>query len=74
MNLTSHLHLVMRLRIHGTIPLLPYASMACTSTTVPLPFTKQILQHLTMYGTILNIVRNDKCTSLTVDTYLTVIW
>lgn len=41
MNLTSHLHLLLRLRIHGTKPLLPYASMACTRTTLPLPFTKQ---------------------------------
>jgi len=37
-------------------------------------FHKTNLQHFTTHGTILNIVRNDKCTSLTVDTYLTVIW
>jgi hypothetical protein len=32
--------LVLRLRINGTIPLCPlYAIMACTGTSLPLPFT-----------------------------------
>jgi hypothetical protein len=42
MNLTTHLHLVLRLRMSEGIPLLLiYAFMACTATSVPLslPFT-----------------------------------
>jgi hypothetical protein len=37
--LTIHLHLVLRLRIHGTITLLPlYVFMVWTGTTLPLLF------------------------------------
>jgi hypothetical protein len=39
--LTSHFHLVQRLRISGAIPLLPlYAFMAWTRTTLPVPTAK----------------------------------
>jgi hypothetical protein len=44
MRLTSHLHLVLRLTMSGTIPLLlPYSFLTCTGPAVPLYLTCRLL-------------------------------
>jgi hypothetical protein len=38
MKLTIHFHVVLRLRMSGTIPPVPLALMACTEMGLPLPY------------------------------------
>jgi len=45
MKLTTHLHLVLRLRMSGAAPLLPvYTFMAWTGTVLPIPFNDDDLR------------------------------
>ena len=55
MNLTTHLHLVLKLKMSGVIPLLTLcAFMACTQLTVCLSFniTKEFQKYKVAEGTL----------------------
>jgi hypothetical protein len=51
MKLTTHLNLVLRLRMVGAIPLLPlYAFMSWTETLLPLRYCLRLVRHVACMG------------------------